>query len=134
MTTTLMDGETEIARFTGHKPTYIKEHVILALLGAVGGVAALQIMGNDYPWTGAVGAIAAIAVRGMYVASEQIGMTWTLTDRALITPAGVRIARSEIAKVNTIFSAAQVVTRGGDKYMLKYQDDPQAVKRTIEGG
>ena len=32
----LADGETLIARFTGNRPTYIKEHVMLAAIGAVG--------------------------------------------------------------------------------------------------
>lgn len=130
----LATGETRIASFTGDKATYIKEHVLLAMIAAVGGVAILMAIGNPFPWTGAVGGIAAIAVRGFYVASEQIGMTWTLTERAVISPAGLRIPRADIDKVNTIFSAAQIVTKTGDKYMLKYQADPQEVKRTIESG
>ncbi|HBZ44861.1 MAG TPA: hypothetical protein DEO85_12560 [Maritimibacter sp.] len=112
--------------------TYIKEHVMLAAIGAVGASALLMALGNDYPWTGAVGAVLAIAVRGVYVASEQVGMTWTLTDRRVISPAEVPIPLSEIEKVRTIISAAQIVTRSGDKYMLKYQADPSETARTIE--
>ncbi|MGH1367837.1 MAG: hypothetical protein ACRBCL_04415 [Maritimibacter sp.] len=131
---TLADGETLLASFTGDRSTYIKEHIILALIAAVGGVAILMVIGNPFPWTGAVGGIAAIAVRGFYVASEQVGMTWLLTERAVVSPAGVRISRADIDKVNTIFSAAQIVTKTGDKYMLKYQADPKEVKRMIESG
>lgn len=129
----LADDETLVATFTGSRQTYIKEHVMLAAIGSVAAVAILMSMGNPHAWTGVVGAVLAIGVRGFYVASEQIGMTWHLTDRRLITPAGVTVPRSEIDKVRTIFSAAQVVTRKGDKYMIKYQPDPKGVAETIMG-
>ncbi len=130
----LADGETLIARFTGSRTTYIKEHVMLAAIGAVGATGILMLMDNPHAWTGAVGALLAIAVRGVYVASEQIGMTWQLTDKRLITPTGMSVRREDIEKVRTIFSAAQVVTRKGDKYMIKYQADPAATAKTIETG
>lgn len=127
----LADGEALIARFTGNRTTYIKEHVMLAALGSVGAALVLIWMGDPNYWVGPVGAVLAIAVRGVYVASEQIGMTWQLTDRRLITPAGMTVRRDEIARVRTIFSAAQVVTQKGDKFMIKYQADPKAVADTI---
>lgn len=129
----LADTETLVERFTGNRATYIKEHVLLAAIGSVGAVAVLMSMGNPHAWTGIVGAVAAIAVRGFYVASEQIGMVWTLTDKRLITPTGASVPRRDIVKVRTIFSAAQVVTRSGEKYMIKYQADPAATAATIEG-
>ncbi len=129
----LNPGEDMVAQFTGNMSTYIKEHVMLAAIGSVIAVAVLMALGNDHAWTGIVGAVAAIGVRGVYVASEQVGMTWTLTDRRVISPAGVTIALSDIEQVRTIFSAAQIVTRSGDKYMLKYQSDPKATATRIEG-
>lgn len=129
----LADDETLVATFTGSRQTYIKEHIMLAAIGSVGAVAILMAMGNPHSWTGVVGAVLAIGIRGVYVASEQIGMTWQLTDRRLITPAGMAIPRGEIEKVRTIFSAAQVVTRKGEKYMIKYQADPKGVGETIMG-
>lgn len=129
----LAEGEILVASFTGDRATYIKEHVMLAAIGSVAAVAVLVAMGNDHAWTGAVGAVAAVAVRGFYVASEQIGMTWHLTNRRLISPAGLSVPRSEIEKARTIFSAAQVITRTGDKYMIKYQADPAATAAMIEG-
>jgi len=129
----LADGETLIARFTGSRTTYIKEHVMLGAIGAVGATGVLMAMGNPHAWTGAVGALLAIAVRGVYVASEQVGMTWQLTDKRLITPTGMGLHRGDIQKVRTIFSAAQVVTRSGEKFMIKYQADPAATAAMIEG-
>ncbi|MAM62114.1 hypothetical protein [Maritimibacter sp. UBA3975] len=125
--------ETAVATFTGNRATYIKEHVMLAAIGSVLAVALLMALGNEHAWTGVVGAVAAIAVRGVYVASEQIGQDWTLTRSELISPAGVRVPRADIVKVRTIFSAAQVITRSGDKYMIKYQADPAATAATIRG-
>jgi nitrogen fixation protein FixH len=130
----LADGESLVASFTGNRATYVKEHVMLAAIGSVIAVAVLMAMGNPHAWTGVVGAVLAIGIRGVYVASEQIGMTWQLTEGRLITPSGMGIPRSDIAKVRTIFSAAQVITRKGDKYMIKYQADPKAVADTIMGG
>lgn len=129
----LTDNETLVASFTGSRQTYIKEHVMLAAIGSVAAALVLIWMGDPNYWVGPVGAVLAIAVRGVYVASEQIGMTWQLTDTRLITPAGMTILRRDIAKVRTIFSAAQVVTRSGEKYMIKYQSDPKGVADTIMG-
>jgi len=121
----LADGESLVASFTGNRATYVKEHVMLAAIGSVIAVAVLMAMGNPHAWTGVVGAVLAIGIRGVYVASEQIGMTWQLTEGRLITPSGMGIPRSDIAKV---------LTRKGDKYMIKYQADPKAVADTIMGG
>lgn len=128
----LADGETLVARFSGNPATYIKEHIMLAAIGAVGATAVLMAMGNPHAWTGAVGALLAIAIRGVYVYSEAIGHTWQLTDKRLLSPAGMTIRLSDVADVRTIISAAQVVTRSGDKYLIKYQADPKGVAETIK--
>ncbi|MEJ1992665.1 MAG: hypothetical protein P8X50_13475 [Maritimibacter sp.] len=128
----LNEGESILARFTGDRTTYVKEHLMLAAIGSVLAVGVLMAMGDPNSWVGIIGAVAAVAVRGFYVASEQIGMTWTLTDRRLISPTGMTIPRGEIANARVIISAAQVITLAGDKYMLKYQADPKAVVETIK--
>lgn len=131
---TLADGETLIARFAGNPTTYVKEHVMLAAIGAVGATGVLIAMGEPHYWTGAVGALLAIAIRGVYVYSEAVGQIWQFTDRRLLSPTGMTIPRSDITDVRTIISAAQVVTRSGDKYLIKYQADPKAVAETIRTG
>lgn len=120
------------ARFAPDRATYIREHVLLAALGAVGASGILVAIGNPYPWTGLVGAVLAIAARGVYVASEQLGLVWSLTDTALVAPDGRRLPLTEVAAVRRIFSAVQVVTRSGDKHMLRYLADPAAVRTRIE--
>ena len=37
-----------------------------------------------------------------------------------------------ITKVNVIWTAVQVVTLNGDKHLIRYQADPDAVKDAIE--
>ncbi len=131
---TLEPGEKLLSSFSGNRATYIKEHVLLAALGSVLMSGVLIYMDNPpHAWTGVIGAVGAIAVRGFYVAKEQLGFTWHLTTRRLIgPPTGSAISLSNVDKVNTIFSAAQVVTRTGDKYLLKYQEDTARTKAEIE--
>ena len=128
----LESGERLIESFSGNLTTYVKEHVLLAALGSVLMSGILIYMGNPHAWTGVVGAVAAIAVRGVYVAREQVGFTWYLTNQRLIGPGNRTILLGNIAKVNTIFSAAQVVTTMGDKYMMKYQADTKATQAAID--
>lgn len=123
---------TQITQFRGNLTTYIKEHVLLAALGSVAASGVLIAMGNPHAWTGVVGAVAAIGARGIYVASEQLGFVWVLTDRKLILPDHREVLLSDIDKIRTIFSAVQVITRNGDKYLIKYQSDPAATKAAIE--
>ncbi|MCI2399586.1 hypothetical protein [Aliiroseovarius subalbicans] len=125
-------GETLITSFPGNMTTYVKEHVLLAALGSLLMSGTLMYMGNPHAWTGIVGAVLAIAVRGFYVAREQLGFTWHLTDRRLIGPGERTILLENIAEVRTIFSAAQVVTRSGDKYLLKYQADTKDTQSIID--
>ncbi|MDE9449571.1 hypothetical protein J3R80_03700 [Aliiroseovarius sp. Z3] len=128
----LAPGERLVESFSGNMTTYVKEHVLLAALGSVLMSGILIYMGNPHAWTGIVGAVAAIAVRGVYVAREQLGFTWYLTNRRLIGPGNRTILLDNIDKVNVIFTAAQVVTIAGDKYMLKYQADAKATQAAID--
>lgn len=131
-TPTLETGETLITSFSGNMTTYVKEHVLLAALGSVLMAGVLMAVGNPHPWTGVIGAVLAIIVRGVYVAKEQLAFTWHLTNRRLIGPGERAILLGNVSKVNTIFSAAQVVTRTGDKYMLKYQTDAKVTQAEID--
>jgi len=129
---TLDPNEHLITSFSGNMTTYVKEHILLAALGSLLMSGVLMYVGNPYPWTGIVGAVLAILVRGLYVAKEQLGFTWYLTNRRLIGPGERAILLDNISKVNTIFSAAQVVTGTGDKYMLKYQADAKVTQAEID--
>ncbi|WP_298676740.1 hypothetical protein [uncultured Lentibacter sp.] len=115
-----------LAVFTPNRGTYIREHVLLAALGALLLSALLIALDNPHPWTGVVGSLLAISARGAYAMREQLAMVWTLTETQLIAPDKRVIPLAEVADARHVFSALQVITRTGDKYLIKYQPDPAA--------
>jgi hypothetical protein len=131
-TTSLEPGERVLARFRGDRETYWREHAWLAAIAMAGGMAILWALGNPHVWTGAVGGLLAIAVRGLYLASDETKMEWHLTDARLLGPGPRAIALGNISAVRSLFSAVQVVTVTGDKHLLKYQADPAGVIAEIE--
>ncbi|AHM03118.1 hypothetical protein roselon_00689 [Roseibacterium elongatum DSM 19469] len=132
-TTVLEDGEAIVASFQGDRATYWREHAWLAAIAMAAGMGLLWAMGNPHVWTGAIGGLAAIAVRGLYLASDETKMRWDLTDRRLLGPGPRVIWLRDVETVRSIFSAVQVVTRSGDKYLLKYQPDTERVIADIDG-
>jgi hypothetical protein len=74
----------------------------------------------------------AIAVRALYLASDETKMEWHLTNRRLLGPGPRAIALENITDVRSLFSAVQVVTVTGDKHLLKYQADAPAVIAAID--
>src|SRR6056297_3793113 len=131
-TTPLAEGEEVLHSFHPDRATYWRDHAWLAAAAMAIGMAILWVMGNPHVWTGAVGGLAAVAVRGFYVASDEMQARWDLTDRRLLGPQGRAVPLSEIATIRTLGSAVQVVTRGGDKHLLKYQADRNATRARIE--
>ncbi|MBF9057564.1 hypothetical protein HKCCSP123_00035 [Rhodobacterales bacterium HKCCSP123] len=125
-------GEHLLAQFPADRATYWRENAWLAAIAMAGGMGILWGIGNEHVWTGAVGGLFAIAVRALYLASDETKMRWDLTDRRLLGPGTRAIALENIAQVNSIFSAVQVVTVTGDKHLLKYQPDAKATKARIE--
>jgi hypothetical protein len=132
-TTELEPGERVLERFRGDRGTYWREHAWLAALAMAAGMAILWALGNPYVWTGAIGGLAAIAVRALYLASDETRMEWWLTNDRLLGPGPRAIALDNVAAVRSLFSAVQVVTVTGDKHLLKYQADPKSVIAAIEG-
>lgn len=131
-TTALAPGEEVLASFRADRATYIRDHAWMAALGMAGGMAVLWIIGSPHVWTGAVGGLAAIALRGWYVASDELGTRWDLTNERLLGPQTRAISLANIAQVRSLGSAVQVISRTGEKYLLKYQPDAPAVRAQLE--
>lgn len=131
-TTALEPGEQVLASFQADRATYIRDHAWMAALGMAGGMLVLWAIGSPHVWTGAVGGLAAIVLRGWYVASDELGVRWDLTNKRLLGPQTRAITLGNIARVRTLGSAVQVISRSGDKYLLKYQPDAQAVRAQLE--
>ncbi|PCJ06883.1 MAG: hypothetical protein COB16_12490 [Rhodobacteraceae bacterium] len=121
-----------MTQFTPDRTAYIRSHSWMAALAMAVGMAILWAMGNPHVWTGAIGGLAAIILRGWYLASEDLTVVWTLTDTHLTGPAERNIPLNQIARVRTMGSYVQVVTKSGDKHLIKYQADPAATLATIE--
>lgn len=120
-------------RFSADRQTYIQSHIKMSALAMAGAMGVLWLMGDPNIWVGAVAGLAAIAFRGWFLASEQLAQTWEIRDGALIGPMQQRIALDQIVKVRSMASFVQVITRGGDKHLIKYQSDPAATVAAIQG-
>lgn len=111
---------------------YWLNHLATAVvLGAVAGLA-LVAMGNPYPWTGPVAAVLALGVRAAYLRSEVMADVWRLTDGALVGPGARRVALSQIVTVRKLMGHVQVVTKSGDKVLIRYLADAGAAVAAIE--
>ena len=130
--TPLNNGETVQHSFTPDRAAYWRDHAWLAA-GAMGcGMAILMLLGNPHVWTGAIGGLAAIAVRGFYLASDELKARWDLTDSRLLGPQGRNLRLAEIAKIRKLGSAVQIITLSGDKHLLKFQTDRDDTIARIE--
>lgn len=114
------------------RQTYIRDHLVMAGLGSLLAMGVLIAMGDPNVWVGLVGACVAIAVRGFYLASEELAVEWRIADGAIRAP-GRHIALRDVAEVRTILSAVQIVARDGNKYLIKYQADPKRRAAEIRG-
>ena len=124
----LEPGETVLTELRPDKGRYWRDTAVMAvgLMALAGGF--LWAIGSPYPAIGSLGAILAVAVRALYLASETLAMRWVLTDRRLILPGGQRsVMLLEVEKVRPLLGDVQVISRSGDKILMKCLPDPQGV-------
>ncbi|MEJ6392788.1 hypothetical protein V8J82_05935 [Gymnodinialimonas sp. 2305UL16-5] len=131
-TSPLDAGEHVIAQFRADKATYWRTNAWVAAFAMAAGMGILWVLGNPHVWTGAVGGLAAIAVRALYLASDDLHMRWDLTNQRLLGPGTREISLESIAQLNAVSSMVQVVTIAGDKHLIKNQPDPGTVIAAIE--
>ncbi|MEQ9694168.1 hypothetical protein [Shimia sp. SDUM112013] len=128
----LNDGEEVLTSFRADRATYIRTNAWMAVFAMAGGMLILYLLGNPYVWTGAVGGLAAVVIRGWYMMSEELSVRWDLTNQRLLGPMGRAIRLGEIKQLNKLGSVVQVVTSSGDKHLLKYQPDVAGTIRQIQ--
>jgi hypothetical protein len=119
--------EPVLAEWRADPAIYWKNHLILmAAFGlAAGGV--LLWIGNPTPWVGPLAAVLAVGLRAAYLRSEALSDRWRLTPSRLLGPRGRVIALSAIADVRPLFGDVLVITRAGDKHLMKYMADAPGV-------
>lgn len=116
----LEPGEKLLAEWRPDRARYWRDHAVLAALGAVGAGLVLWALDMPAPAVGALGALAAVGVRAAYLASETLGLHWRLTDRRLLLPGGRAVGLMEIETQRILLGDVQVITRAGDKHLLKH--------------
>ncbi len=124
-------GETLLAEFRADRAAYWRGHLVMAVVGGALAGLALLLIGNAAPWVGPLGAGAALLVRGAYLAGETLSLRWHLSDRRLVLPGGRAFQLGDITLVRRFLGDVQIVTRQGDKHLIKYQADPAATAATI---
>ncbi len=128
----LTEGEAVLQSFTADRATYIRSSAWLAAGAMSFGMIALWAMGNPHIWTGAVGGLAAVGVRTVYLMSEELASRWDLTNQRVLGPGTKAIHLSEIKELNKMGSVVQIVTHAGDKHLIKFQADPTATITAIQ--
>ncbi|WP_281995257.1 hypothetical protein [Ruegeria faecimaris] len=118
--------------FPPDKGAYIRTNTWMAAAAMAGAMIILWLIGNPYVWTGAPAGLAAIGIRAWYLASDELTAAWEMTDTTLTGPGPRKVALNQIEAVKTMGSFVQIVTKGGDKHLIKYQADPAATKTAIE--
>lgn len=129
--TELRTGEKVEQSFQADRSAYIRDHAWMAALAMAAGMGILWAMGNPHVWTGAVGGLAAIVIRGGYVASDELNVRWDLTNQRLLGPQTRKVELCQIKEIRTLASNVQIITTTGDKHLLKYQADRDATKAAI---
>lgn len=125
-------GEKVLSEIRSDRGRYWRDHALLALLGMAGCGAVLWLIGSDHVAIGSLGAVLALAVRGLYLASEQLKSVWVLTDRRLVLPSGGAVMLLEMQTIRTLMGDMQIITRAGDKHLVKHLADPAGTVSLIE--
>lgn len=125
---TLEPGEKVLRDIRSDRTTYWRDHGIMALIGMVGAGVFLTLIGSPHVAIGSLGAVLALAARGAYLYSEQMKFHWVLTNIRLIGPGGRTIMLLELEAVRRLFGDIQVVTKSGDKHLIKHiKNAPQTI-------
>ncbi len=130
------DGAEIVATFMPSREAYIRSHLWLGAAAMGIATAVLYWLGNPDFWVGALAGLLAIAVRGFYLASEELGRRYELTRTFIRTVSegnGIEraIALRDVETVRRLGTAVQVVTKSGDKYLMKYVAAPMEVQQQI---
>lgn len=125
----LEPGETLLAEWRSDPARYWRDHLAMALLGAAAAALVLWLMDSSAGGIlgGVAGAGLALLVRGLYLARPQMEYRWLLTDRRLILPHGGAVGLMEIETQRRLLGDVQLITRAGDKHLLKHLADAEGV-------
>jgi hypothetical protein len=128
----LEPGEKLLREIRSDKGRYWRDHGVLGVIGMVGAGVVLFAIGSPYAGIGALGAVLALGVRGAWLYAEQMKFRWRLTNIRLIGPGGRSVYLLELQTVRRLMGDIQIITRAGDKYLIKHIADAETVVAEIE--
>ncbi|PZX24387.1 hypothetical protein H9N28_02025 [Rhodobacter capsulatus] len=112
---------------------YWMDHLVLGGLGAVLVSAVLVWLGKTEQIPVAILAILiGMAARAAWFRSEAFARRWQLTDRRLIGPQGKQAMLLEIERVRSLIGDVQIVTKSGDKHLIRHLAEAAPVVAAIE--
>ncbi len=120
-------GEKLIREIRSDRAKYWRDHGVMAVVGMAGVGGVLWAIGSPHVAIGALGAPLAIGARAAYLASEQLGMRWWLTSRRIWLPGGRAVALGEVETVRKLLGDVQIITRAGDKHLIRHVGDAEAL-------
>ena len=125
-------GEKKLRDIRSDKGVYWRDHGVMAVLGmgVVGMV--LAFIGSDHVAIGSLGAVLALGARGAWLYSEQMKFHWVLSNMRLVGPGGRKVYLLELEKVRRLFGDIQLITKGGDKHLIKHVAHAEALVAEIE--
>lgn len=127
----LAQGEKMLREIVPDRARYWRDNAILALVGMLAVGVVLVLIGSPHAAIGALGAPLAVGVRAVYLASETLGARWWLTSHRLVLPGARAVGLLEVETVRKLLGDVQVVTRAGDKHLMKHVADPEALVADI---
>lgn len=126
------NGEKKLREIRSDRATYLRDHAVMAGLGMVVAALVLTVMGSDYVLIGSLGALLAMIVRGLWLYSEQMKFLWVLSNIRIVGPGGREVYLLELTKARRLLGDIQLVTRSGDKHLIKHVGDADAVLAEID--
>ena len=124
--------EKKLRDIRSDKKIYIRDHVVMAVLGMGVAGMVLSFIGSDHVVIGSSGALLALAARGAWLYSEQMKFHWVLSNKRLVGPGGREVYLLELERARRLFGDIQLVTKAGDKHLIKHVAQAEAIVAEIE--
>ena len=124
-------GEKVLLEIRADRATYWRDHGVMAVLGMIGAGLVLRLIDSPHVAIGSLGAVLALIVRGLWLYSEQMKFLWVLTNIRLIGPGGRSLYLLELDNIRRLFGDIQVITKTGDKFLVKHVAGSESVVAQI---
>ncbi len=118
-------GEKKLREIRADRGIFWRDHGVMALVGMIVAGVVLTLVGSDHVAIGSLGAVLALLVRGLWLYSEQMRFYWVLSTMRLVGPAGREVYLLELETVRRLFGDIQIITKGGDKHLIKHVADAE---------